>query len=206
MTTVFKNSSQKYPYKAFLVPNLSICIISHYFAVRQIQGCWFQIWQQFSKILCQKYPNKAFLVPIFCIFVFPWNFGITKSRGCWCQICKYCFQIPAQKYINQAFFIPNLDIVVFREILQIDKFEGVDFKSDNSFFKVLAQKFPNKPFLGKNTKIRHFCSQIYTFLFFHKISQLDKFKGADFRYDKKHFLNSNPKLPRDSIFVKKILK
>ena len=92
---------------------------------------------------------------------------------------------------------------MFREILQIDKFEGVDFKSDNSFFKVLAQKFPNKPFLAKNTKIRHFCSQIYTFLFYHKISQLDKFKGADFQYDKKNFLNSNPKLPRDSIFGKK---
>ena len=38
MTNVFSNYSQKYQRNAFLVPNLSIFIISQYFAIRQIQG------------------------------------------------------------------------------------------------------------------------------------------------------------------------
>ena len=35
----------------------------------------------------------------------------------------------------------------------------------------------------KNTQIRHFWSQIQAFLFFREILQLDKFEGADFKYD-----------------------
>ena len=40
-------------------------------------------------------------------------------------------------------------------------------------FKILAEKYPNKAF---------WC-QIQTFLFFRTILQLDKFEGADFKYD-----------------------
>ena len=36
-------------------------------------------------------------------------------------------------------------------------------------------------FQPKNTQIRHFWSQVYAFLFFHEILQLDKFEVADFK-------------------------
>ena len=53
--------AQKYPNKAFLIPNLGIFILSQNFAVRQIRGCWFQIWQYSFQIPAQKHPNKTFL-------------------------------------------------------------------------------------------------------------------------------------------------
>ena len=31
--------------------------------------------------------------------------------------------------------------------------------------------------------MRHFSADIYTFSFFHKIMELDKFEGADLKYD-----------------------
>ena len=57
----------------------------------QIWGCWFQIWQQFFKILAQNNPNKAFLLPNLVIFVFSQNFAIRQIWGCWFQIWQYCF-------------------------------------------------------------------------------------------------------------------
>ena len=56
MRILFSNSSQKYPSKTFLVPNLSIFVVftkifftisvfAPNFATRQIRGCRFQIWQ-----------------------------------------------------------------------------------------------------------------------------------------------------------------
>ena len=90
----------------------------------------------------------------------------------------------------------------FRKILQLDKFEGADFKYDNSIFKILAQKYPNKAFLVKNTQIRHFWSQIQVFLFFRKISQLDKFEGADFKYDNSIFKILAQKYPNKAFLVK----
>ena len=83
---------QKYPNKAFLVPNLGIFIISWCFAIKQIRRCWFQIWEQFFQIPAQKYPSKAFLVQNLMIFfstklcnkansrTLIWNMTITFSN------------------------------------------------------------------------------------------------------------------------------
>ena len=65
----------------------------------------------------------------------------------------------------------------------MEKFEGTYFQNDNSILKILAQKYPNKAFLVKNTQKWHFWSQIYPFLFLHKILELDKFEAADFKYE-----------------------
>ena len=76
----------------------------------------------------------------------------------------------------------NQVFLFFRETLQIDTFQGADFKYDYSFLKNLEQKHLKKAFLVKNTLIRHFLSQIQAFLFLHKMLQLDKFEGIDFKY------------------------
>ena len=46
----------------------------------------------------------------------------------------------------------------------------------------------------KNTQIRNFLSQIQAFLFFREILQLEKFEGADFKYENSFFRNSSPKI------------
>ena len=56
-------------------------------------------------------------------------------------------------------------------------------------FKILAEKYPDKAF---------WC-QIQTFLFFRTILQLDKFEGADFKYDI-IFSISRQNIPKSGIF------
>ena len=65
---------------------------------------------------------------------------------------------------------------------------------DNSFLKILAQKYPNKALLVPNSGI---------FALFLDTLQLDKFKGADFKYDNSFFLISSPKISKYSIFGQK---
>ena len=48
---------------AFLVPGLGIFVFSRMFEIRQIWGCWFQIWQFRFQIAARKYLNKIFLGP-----------------------------------------------------------------------------------------------------------------------------------------------
>ena len=45
----FKTLAKAHQYKAFLVLNLFFFIFGRKFALWLIRGCWFQIWQQFSK-------------------------------------------------------------------------------------------------------------------------------------------------------------
>ena len=62
MTKVFlKILVQKYPNKAFLVPNLRIFVSSKNFVIREIRRCWLQICQYFSKILARIIPKKGSL-------------------------------------------------------------------------------------------------------------------------------------------------
>ena len=128
-----------------MVPNLRIILFLWNFVLRQIRGCWFQIWQYLLTLSAQKYPNKVFLVPNLDIFVvFLQNFAFRQIWGCWFQISQQFFQILAQKYPSKAFLVPNLE-TFFGEILQLDKFEGAEFKYED--FQILARKYPNKAFL-----------------------------------------------------------
>ena len=118
---------QKYSNKAFLVLNLGFLFFAPNFAIRQIRGGWFQIWQY-----CFKFQPK-----------------IAKS-GCFGPILekdkledadfKYdnsIFKILAETYPNKTFLVKNIQIKDFwsqicaflfsGEILQLDKCEGADF-------------------------------------------------------------------------------
>ena len=81
-----------------------LLLFSQNVAVKQIWGCWFQLWQKFFKILGQKYLHEAFLVPNLGIFIFSRNFAIRQIRRCCFKIWHFCFQIPAQKYPNLRHF------------------------------------------------------------------------------------------------------
>ena len=58
--------------------------------------------------------------------------------------------------------------------------------------------------MPKNTQVRHFWSQIYVFLFFRKILQLDKFQSADFKYGNS-FLKFQPQNTQIRHFWSQIL-
>ena len=55
---------------------------------------------------------------------------------------------------------------------------AVDFKYDNRFLKIVAPKYASKVL---------FLSQLIIFVFFHKILQLDKFGGANWKYNNSNF-------------------
>ena len=141
-----------------MVWNLGIFIFSRKFAIRQIWGCWSQIWEYCFQIPAHKYPNKAFLVAHLGIFIIWQNFAIRQTRRCWFQTRQYYFQLPVPKYQNQVFLVPNLGIFILHQTLHLNKFEGVDFKYDNGFFE----------FQPKNAQIKHFLSWMY-FSFLHEI-------------------------------------
>ena len=70
MTILFQIPAQKYPNKAFLVPNLRIFIFVPKFVIKQIQWYRFQIPE-----------HKAFLVTDLTNFIFARNFAFRKIGG-----------------------------------------------------------------------------------------------------------------------------
>ena len=76
-----------------MVPNLRIFVFAPSFAIRQIRGCWFQLWQQHFQFLAQNLQNQKFFVPSFNIlksgifglklkiFIFELNFAMRKCEG-----------------------------------------------------------------------------------------------------------------------------
>ena len=84
----FKILAQKYPNKAFLVPNIGNFAFPQNFGTWHISGCWFQLWQWFFKILAEKYPNKAFLIPNLGNFVFVQNFAVRQIWWCWFKLLQ----------------------------------------------------------------------------------------------------------------------
>ena len=55
--------AQKYPNKAFLVPNVGIFFLHKILQLSKFKGVDLKYDNSFFKIIAQKYPNKAFLVP-----------------------------------------------------------------------------------------------------------------------------------------------
>ena len=106
-----------------------------------------------------KHPNRAFLVPNLGILVFPQILQIDIFQGADLKYDNSIFNILPQKYRNMAYLVKNMEKGIFGpkymhflclQIFHLGKFECVDFKYGDIVLKSLA----------KNTKIRHFCSQI----------------------------------------------
>ena len=64
-----------------MVPNFRNFVFSRNFAVWQIRGCWFQIWQYFCQVFVQKYPNQACLIPNLRIFILHQTLQLDKFDG-----------------------------------------------------------------------------------------------------------------------------
>ena len=60
MTIAFEDSTQKYPNKAFLVPNLGIFVFHEILQIHKFEGADFKCDDSFSKILAQKYQKWHF--------------------------------------------------------------------------------------------------------------------------------------------------
>ena len=146
----------------------------------QIRHFWSQI-QAFlflqKSLQLHQFEGADFKYDSSCLKFYPEN---TQRRHSWSQI--------------QTFLL-------FYDILQLDKFKRADFKSGNSFLKILAQKYPIKAFLVKNTQKWHFWSQIQAFLFLHKILELGKLEGTDFKYVNSFFKILAQKYPNKAFLV-----
>ena len=121
---------------------------------------------------------------------------IDKFEGADFKSDNSSFNILAQKYPNKEFFVKNIKIRHFWS--QNQSFSFLQFCSSTNL-KVLISNMTIVflKFQPKNTQIRHFWSKIQAFSLFHHNLQLDKFKGADFKYDISIFLkNSSPKIPK----------
>ena len=126
--------------------------------------------------------HQKFLVKKLDIFGFLWSFSVSKIWGCWFQLF---FVILGEKYPKNT---------------------AQQFKQFSFFFFFFFEKFCNLTnlrmlisnmaitflkFQVKNRQVRYFFSQVKAVLFL-EICRLDKFEGADFKYDN-NFLKIYPK-------------
>ena len=82
----FKILVQKYPNKAFLLPNLGIFFPWKILQFDKFEGADFKYDNSFLKFYPKNYPNKAILVSNLGIFVFSKKFAIRQIWGVWFQI------------------------------------------------------------------------------------------------------------------------
>ena len=135
-----------------MFPSFGIFNISWYFPIRQIQGCWFQIWQQLFQIPAQNTKIWHFF-PKFKDFYFCtklcnntnsrmliWNTAIIFSNSS-PKICK--LDIFGTKF-KDFYFASNFSI---RQI------QGRWFQIWQWLFRILARKYSNKAFFVLNVSI-----------------------------------------------------
>ena len=160
VTILFSNSSPKVPKnKAFLVSNLGIFIFSRDFPIKQIRGCWFQIWQYCFQLPDRKYPNLQFLVSNLRIFILHQTLHTDKFEGVDFKYDNGFFEFPSENTPIELFFFffPKCKYFLsLHETSHTEKFEGTDFESGNRFFQVPA----------KNTQIQNFLWKLKSFSFF----------------------------------------
>ena len=68
-------------------------------------------------------------------------------------------------------------------------------------FQIPVKKYANKPFFGKKYSNKGFLVLNLDILFFRKVLQLEKFEGADFKYDNSFSKVPTQKFPRIFIFA-----
>ena len=157
----------------------------------KFEGADFKYGNIYFQSLPQKYPNKAFLVANLGIFVFLEKFGIRQMLGCCFPIWQYSLNFLPKEYPNKTYLVAILCAFVLVSSFAIWKLESADFKHENSWLK----------FYQKNIQIMHFWSQIYAVLYFWKISQFQKFEGADLKYGNNYFQSLPGKYPNKAFLV-----
>ena len=115
-----------------MVPNLGIFVLSQNFAITQIPGCWFQIWQHCFQIPAKKIPKWRVFSPKYKDFYFRtkllfwqnWrvlisnmtmafsnlspNNQIPPQKSKFCTKCKYFY------FCKRFRIMKNLRIQIFR--------------------------------------------------------------------------------------------
>ena len=110
----FRILAQKYPNKAFLLPDLGVLgFFLQNFVIRQIKGCWFQIWQYHFQLPALKYPNQVFLVPKLRTFIFCTKLYNTTNSRVLISNMTMISQNCCPKHPNKTFLVPNLRILIF---------------------------------------------------------------------------------------------
>ena len=127
--------------------------------------------------------HQKFLVKKLDIFGFLWSFSVSKIWGCWFQLF---FVILGEKYPKNTLLLSNLSNVLFFFFF-FEKFCNLT----NLRMLISNMAITFLKFQLKNRQVRYFFSQVKAVLFL-EICRLDKFEGADFKYDN-NFLKIYPK-------------
>ena len=173
----FQSLPQKYPNKAFLVANLGIFVFSEKFGIRQMLGCWFQIWQYSFKFYQKSHEIRHNWWQIY-VLLFLFNFlQFDKFEGADFKHEDSYLKVYQKEIQITHFWSQIYAVLYFWKISQFQKFEGADLKYGNNYFQSLPEKYPNKAFLVANLGIL-----FLFFFFFWKSLELDKFEGAVFKY------------------------
>ena len=122
-----KTTQIKYFWSKFRLFNFLSC----YLAIFQIQGCCFEIWQQFlERHFCSQ-------VYTFLFFLEIWQLGKFEAADLnkpW----RYFLQIPHQKYLNKAFLDLKLGIFAFSQNFAIRPIWGWWFQIWEYFFIIVV--------------------------------------------------------------------
>ena len=129
-----------------MVPNLDIFAFLRNFAVRQIRGCWFQIWQYCFQMPAQKYQNKAFLFLEFWNFYFCTKLCSKTNSTTVIWIMTTLFSNSSPKIRKLGIFGSKFKDFYFALYFAIRNIWGCWFQIWEWFFRILAQKYQNKAF------------------------------------------------------------
>ena len=137
MTRYYQIPAQKYPNKAFLVPNLRIfCFAPNFVNKANSRSLISNMTMVFQKC-CPKYANKVFLVEL-RIYIFAQNLFLVKfERDFKYDSTLVIFEITLNSINTQMrHFLSQIQGFLFlHEIMQLDKFEGAEFNYGNSILK-----------------------------------------------------------------------
>ena len=135
-----------------MVPNLEIFIFPRIFSIRQICGCWFQIWQQLFWNSSPKIPQQGIFSLNFRHFCFFRKIlHADRIAGADFKYKKSFLKFQTKKYPNMAFvFVPNSGIFIFSRNFAVKQIRGGWFQIRQYCFQIPVQKYQNKAFLIPN--------------------------------------------------------
>ena len=159
VTILFSNSSPKVPKnKAFLVSNLGIFIFSRDFPIKQIRGCWFQIWQYCFQLPDRKYPNLQFLVSNLRIFILHQTLHTDKFEGVDFKYDNGFFEFQSENNPIELFFFFSLNVSIFYLCMRLRILKNsrvLISKVAIDFFK-FQLKIPKYKIFFENSKVSFF--------------------------------------------------
>ena len=117
MTIVFSNYNPKTCILGIFVPRFKDFYFATNFTIKQIWGCWFQIWQCHFGIPARKYLKKHFVVVVVVV-----------------NVSSFCFCMKLRILKNLRVLISKMATVFFQILAKITQIRNFHWKLKSFFF------------------------------------------------------------------------